>query len=186
MTGQIYDDITDRYIMHAVVIEPPSCYRCFSCGLCGDFKRPMVPEVAAFDGEGGHNALETCYGGEVPVTPGWIGDNVFAYDQNGCSWEMRFREANCPPLRGQFDSAIDGDARREYVLATAPDFQWDDPCDPEIADLVIIECQKARDLSKDCCDVVGGRYCGINLHSIFYALKISKILIFRESVFDSK
>ena len=35
--GQIFDDDLDRYIMHSVVIEPPSCYRCFSCGLCGDF-----------------------------------------------------------------------------------------------------------------------------------------------------
>ena len=168
MTGQIYDETEQRFLMHAVVIEPPTCYRCFACGLCGDFKRQMDTENTEENAAG--NVLETCYGGEVPMQSGWNGDNAFAYDQYGISWEQQYRDENCPPIRGEFDTA-DSESDIEYICAPPPDFQYADECDPEIADLVIIEVQKARDQSTSCCDYIGGDFCGTEYPSFFMLRK---------------
>lgn len=160
MSGQYLDDEIGRFIMHSVVIEPPSCYRCFSCGLCGDFKREMNGDVD------GVNALETCHGGEVEFEAGWTADNAFAYDEHGNSWEQRYRDEYCPPLRGQFDtSTIDEPV--EYIPAIPTDLQMDDLCDPTIAGLVVIQCQRARNESAACCQSIGGDFCGTECAQYF-------------------
>ena len=79
MEGQVTQSAVDgRWLMHYGFIHPPSCYKCFACGLCGDFKRAKTNE------EWEH--LETCYGSTLPFQWGWDGDNKFAYDEVGdCS-----------------------------------------------------------------------------------------------------
>lgn len=155
MTGQIYDSALGRFIMHAVVLEPPECYQCFSCGLCGDFKREITNNV--------FQILETCHGGEVMFQPGYTGDNLFAYDQYGNTWEYEYRQEHCPVPRNE-DAVPTTDEPQEpivFVPEPPPDFEWVDPCDPEIADMVIIGCQRARDQEKPCCDSIGGDFCGM-------------------------
>ena len=73
MEGQVSRKKDGRWLMHLGLIYPPSCYKCFACGLCGDFKREKSGD--------GWQHLETCYGGTLPYKAGWGGDNYFAFEK---------------------------------------------------------------------------------------------------------
>ncbi len=158
MTGQVFDSALSRYTMHAVVIEPPQCYRCFSCGLCGDFKAAMSVD--------GADSLETCHGGSVLVEPGYSGENAFAYDRYGNSWEYEYRTEHCPVPRGEVEVVATTEPI-EFVPEPPPDFEWIDPCDSGIAPLVMAQCQRARDIMAACCASIGGDFCGTTWPLIF-------------------
>ena len=164
MTGQIFDSALSRYTMHAVVIEPPECYRCFSCGLCGDFKRAMTGDAA--------QALETCHGGEVMFEPGYTGDNAFAYDRYGNSWEYTYRRRECPVPRSELEVVATTEPAEPIVFVPEPppDFEWVDPCDSAIAEMVSVQCQRARDLMASCCHSIGGGFCGTKCLSFCHLL----------------
>ena len=168
MTGQVYNADLDRYTMHAVVLQPPACYSCFSCGLCGDFMRSIGDLEALF----GQQAMYTCHGGDVLFEPGWGGDNAFAYDRVGNTWEYEYRQQNCPVPRneeelkatdapGSGDSGSGGSGSTVFVPQQPDGFEWVDPCFDSIKDLVVIECQRARDGMNDCCHNIGGDFCGL-------------------------
>ena len=163
MTGQIYNGNLGRYVMHAVVLQPPACYQCFSCGLCGDFQRSIGDLMAAF----GQQALYTCHGGDVAFEPGWDGGNAFAYDRVGNTWEYEYRQQNCPVPRNEEElEATESPGRGgSEVVVFVPqhpdDFEWVDPCFDSIKDLVVIGCQRARDEMAECCHNIGGDFCGM-------------------------
>ena len=74
MEGQVARSKQDgRWLMHYGFIHPPSCYKCFTCGLCGDFKRAKAYS--------GWEYLETCYGSTLPYKAGWGGENYFAFEK---------------------------------------------------------------------------------------------------------
>ena len=74
-TSSVYDShfVFTRFVI-AAVIQPPKCYRCHICGLCGDFKNP------SHDSSGKSGDMETCSGSTVGFTAGWGPENAFAYD----------------------------------------------------------------------------------------------------------
>ena len=123
MQGDEYHD--DRYRMHSVVLLPPDCYKCYSCGLCGDFKHV-----------GGE--METCYGSIVSFEPGSSGDNAFAHDAHGNSWEKHFRDENCAISQMVPQS--------QYTPRVSEDFVYEAPaCDESIREQVVATCQSARE-----------------------------------------
>merc|ERR1740131_680655 len=100
--------------MHVAVIQPPSCYRCFSCGICGDFKNSG-------------DQFETCDGGVVEFGTGWWGSKPFNYDVNGNTWEKNYRDTNCPVT---YD--VNVTTNETYVPENPTNFTFVDPCDPAI------------------------------------------------------
>ena len=134
----INDAESGRYTMHAAVIQPPSCYRCYSCGFCGDFKREGTGE----DWE----QMETCFGGTVPFQVGWSADNT---------WEVSFRDegttTTAPPEGAEPRTKSPTPAPVEYIPDPG-DLTVVDPCDHAIEADVVAACQQARDARSDCCD----------------------------------
>jgi len=161
MQGQQWDDSTARYMMHAVVITPPPCYRCFSCGICGDFKTA-------------DKEMESCFGSTITIVEGWDDDNAFAYDANGNTWEKGFRDANCAapdpePTLNAYISCVDSPSLNTSTTTEEPkvteppevyepelpdDFEFEDPCDPAIVAMVKGRCQTVRDTFADCCAAI--------------------------------
>eukprot|EP01083_Nonionella_stella_P174389 604371_1 len=127
--------------MHTLYITPPDCYRCFICGLCGDFRRAAAATS--------RQKLETCGGGFVEYTKGWGSDNAFAYDTNGNTWEVNY----CSQTRRRL-SGTSG----EYTPDIG-DFTYVEPCDSSIEQQVAESCQTARDNAVTCCDLIGGTLC---------------------------
>ncbi len=76
MESQVVRKRDGRAIMHFGLIHPPHCYKCFACGLCGDFKRARSVSDWQY--------LETCYGSTLPFKAGWAEGNYFAFEKVLC------------------------------------------------------------------------------------------------------
>eukprot|EP01084_Bolivina_argentea_P139534 245457_1 len=126
---------------HTLYITPPECYKCFICGLCGDFKRSQ---------SSGPLYMETCSGGFVSYAAGWAASNAFAYDVNANTWAVDY----CSRRR-----RLSGTDFVEYVPDVGDDFTYVDPCDASIAQTVVDSCQTARDAATTCCDLIGATFC---------------------------
>merc|ERR1711971_626449 len=147
MKGQIWG-AQNRYMMHVAVIQPPRCYRCHTCGICGDFKSSG-------------SQLQTCHGSTIPFTAGWGSSNAFAYDVNGNTWEQEYRDTHCVVPDGiQTTEAPKGppEVPTPELPECFPDC-FEDPCDPAIAAQVVTECEDAYDDAEECCDAIGGGVC---------------------------
>eukprot|EP01083_Nonionella_stella_P263575 895219_1 len=136
--------VDNRYRMHYLQIAPPFCYKCHSCGLCGDFKRASSGDT--------YEDLETCGGGMAQYRDGWSADITEAYDCNAYGWEKGYVGEFCSqegasPLNGTYTPFI------------GPDFVYVPPCDLVIESTVISACQNARDALSGCCAAIGGDYC---------------------------
>ena len=141
-----------------LTIEPPECYRCFICGLCGDFKREAVS---------GYQTIETCDGGYTTITkPGWSAalSDPFTFDLNGNTWgksycdDTRRRLVDLSGDLGDQDSDTSGGL---YTPSLPENFTVIETCDPAIEPLVNAACQEARDNATACCDLIGddGKFC---------------------------
>eukprot|EP01083_Nonionella_stella_P202147 738785_1 len=80
--------VDNRWKEHHLTIEPTDCYKCVTCGLCGDFKR-----VA--QNESDYDRLETCDGSYVTYRSGSSEGIIEAFDVYGMSWEQSYVEDNC-------------------------------------------------------------------------------------------
>jgi len=138
MQGQLTNEF-DRYTSHAVVIQPPSCYRCHICGLCGDF-------------QSSDEQMQSCYGFAMPYTDGYSADVAFAYDINGNTWQKDYRDEHCAV-------GEEPDDINEYVSSVPENFVYVDPCDADMAVVVRMACQEVRDFASECCELIGGTYC---------------------------
>merc|ERR1719474_581805 len=124
-----------RWQMHYVRFEVPSCYKCTTCGMLGDFQTPCwTPSVIGCDGTD-HN-----FGDARGWAPGSSG-----FDQTGWTWQKEFVDG---------DSCPDSNARGAQV-------DMDKYCDEDVQQLVIAKCQEARDDHETCCRNLDstGTYC---------------------------
>merc|ERR1719245_1731089 len=81
MIGQhYYSHALQRYQMNYVRVDVPECYRCFTCGLFGDFQ--------GFD-------MQTCDGQGTVDYGGWKN----AWDERAWTRERTYVEVNCPPIK---------------------------------------------------------------------------------------
>eukprot|EP01083_Nonionella_stella_P180253 642262_1 len=152
MKGEaVYDSATgfDRYRMHYLQITPPECYRCFICGLCGDFANKATYGV--------WERVQTCNGGFTSYRAGYSAAITEAYDVNGWSWEYSYVEANCNATdAGDGSGTVDPEP---YFPAPLAD-PIVEPCDnAALQRAVIEECQSARDSRTTCCETIGEEYC---------------------------
>eukprot|EP01083_Nonionella_stella_P048819 130317_1 len=151
MYGQM-NFVDGRYRMHYLQITPPFCYKCHSCGLCGDFKSESTGETIEF--------LETCDGYSIGYRAGWSATIEEAYDCNALSWEKSVVD-NCtndetptPPAPGSTPAPV-----VPYTPFIGDDFAYVPPCDPSIEAQVITACQSAVDADAVCCATIGGLFC---------------------------
>jgi len=133
--------IKPRYRMHYVQIEQHPKYKCYSCGLCGNFKMGLTGAK--------QEKMETCDGNYVKYQEG---DNVHltpeAYDYHGWTWEVGFRNKECHTY--------------DIKDNLGNDWVWTPPCDPAIEQDVKDMCIKVRNEKKyikKCCEVIGQEMC---------------------------
>ncbi len=79
MTGT-HQPINNEWRMHSIIIEPPNCYKCTTCGLCGTFN---IPDWTMPD----------CHGETFIYQSGTFWPT--AYDANGWTWEQTYIEEKC-------------------------------------------------------------------------------------------
>eukprot|EP01083_Nonionella_stella_P107624 311920_1 len=137
--------VNGRDRMHYLHIDPPECYRCFICGLCGDFERVST------DSE--WEQMETCDGGFVSYRAGWSATITEAYDINGWTWEQSYVEATCANRTALPTDPI------VYGVSAGDNFTYVPKCDPSIESQVISECAAAKTAQSACCDLIGNGYC---------------------------
>jgi len=153
MQGMYNRDGRNR--MHSLVIDVPTNYRCFICGLCGDFQRTRPG--------GSHDELITCKGGLETYQSGWSASNAFAYDLHGNTWGFEYVNEQCPlyelDTRANARRRLIADEDLIYTPDVGPDFVYVSPCDASIEQQVITACQAARDASSVNCVIVGSEVC---------------------------
>eukprot|EP01083_Nonionella_stella_P256887 879898_1 len=125
-------------------IKPPTCYKCFICGLCGDFKREAAISHL--------QKLETCDGGFVNYVAGWESHDDFAHDLTGNTWGVSY----CSRMRRRLSGSYGDD---QYLPDVGDDFTYVEPCDSYIAQITVDLCQTARDNAVTCCDLIGSTFC---------------------------
>eukprot|EP01083_Nonionella_stella_P143310 445179_1 len=147
MKGQaVYQNALARYRMHYLQITPPECYKCFICGLCGDFTNKATGGL--------WKRLQTCNGGFTSYRSGWSAAITEAYDVNGMSWEYSYVQDNC-----SIDATVTIEETYAPEIANI-ETEHVDPCDDETFKTTVdSECQSARDSSSTCCATIGGDYC---------------------------
>eukprot|EP01083_Nonionella_stella_P163213 536457_1 len=132
-----------RYKMHHLVIAPTDCYKCVTCGLCGDFKRATRNETD-------YERLETCDGKYVSYGSGWDEDTVEAYDVYGMGWERSYVQDNCV---GHKQTNV------TYAPYIPPSFNFIGACDATLEAEIATACQNAYDNMASCCTTVGTALC---------------------------
>eukprot|EP01084_Bolivina_argentea_P315324 546272_1 len=74
---------------HCIRVEPPQCYKCYTCGLLGDFYNSIDR------GSTDYHRLQTCDGNDMMITRGWYGESeATAYDSTGLTWQKTYMETN--------------------------------------------------------------------------------------------
>ena len=137
MSGQMnketdiwYNTGSNRYRMHYIYLTTPNAYKCMSCGLCGDYS-----------GYASTSQLVLCDGTIEDARQGWDATKTpEAYDIFGLTYEFNYYHDNC---------VLNYDVR-DNDQGLGGNYQ--DPCDPAIAQAVIDKCQEVRDAHAQCCD----------------------------------
>eukprot|EP01084_Bolivina_argentea_P252222 423303_1 len=133
-----------RHVMHLMTVIPPACYKCYICGLFGDFQSTS------------HNNMQRCDGGNYIYGSGWDLDSTpEVFDVNAWTWEKTYVENNCP---------INGTRRRrlqnsEYSAYIPSNFEYVDPCDSTTAQQIENKCRLARNEQSFCCNIIGNTMC---------------------------
>merc|ERR550532_93385 len=124
-----------RWQGHYVRFEVPTCYKCTTCGMLGDFQTQCwKPSVI------GCNGQDHSFADAKRWKPGRSG-----YEETGWTWQKAYVDGDkCP----------DSDARGVQL-------EMDSHCDSDIEALVIAKCQEARDEHETCCRNLDstGTYC---------------------------
>ena len=138
MQGQWYDN--GRYRMHYTSINVPSAFKCYSCGLCGDFN--------IFSSGLTTEEMEACDGTMVSYRAGWVYTSTpEAYDTYGWTWEKAFVDNSCNNNYDNTDNMLDNE-------------DPEDPCSDAVFAATIDEaCENAIINQEDCCDQIGNNFC---------------------------
>merc|ERR1719203_1590274 len=131
--------------MHYVRVNPPDCYKCYTCGLLGDFQN--------YD-------MATCDGGTVPY-----GGDLNAWDVNGWTWEKEYANEHCE-VGATTTTSAPGEpttTKKPYVPPPDPTFPYD-PCEDHDSDLYkeslrLCHVGVAQSNVAECCRHIGGQYC---------------------------
>eukprot|EP01084_Bolivina_argentea_P072490 131624_1 len=132
-----------RNQIHVISVIPPACYKCYICGLFGDFQSNTPTN------------MQRCDGSDQTYTGDWTQHAPAAYDMNGWGWEKEYVKTNCP---------IDANLPRrlqnnEYQIAIPDEFVYIDPCPSRIKSRIENECQIARNKESKCCNIIGKDVC---------------------------
>merc|ERR1711971_490179 len=136
----------NRYTMHYVRVNPPTCYKCASCGLFGDFM---------------DFTMQTCDGRIMDGFGGW--DN--AWDERGWTWEKTFYKEHCPvPPPDATTTTAGPNATPSPVYIPPTDPPYEDPCmdhDSHHYKESERHCEEGRnrDDVNTCCENIGGTFC---------------------------
>jgi hypothetical protein len=150
---------------HAIYITPPACYRCHTCGLCGNFIWPTTDTTNRY----AHN-LPLCTGGRRFYRHEWLMWGTRypeAHDANGWSWGVDYVASTTTCARPETNRRrLAADVRRlqddgGYTVDIPADFNasYVDPCDDAIFAQTQTACQTARDRNTACCATVGSDKC---------------------------
>merc|ERR1719507_1318682 len=132
--------------MHYVRVNPPTCYKCASCGLFGDFM---------------DFTMQTCDGRIMDGFGGW--DN--AWDERGWTWEKTFYNEHCPVPPPDATTTTEGpNATPSPVYIPPTDPPYEDPCmdhDSHHYKESERHCEEGRnrDDVNTCCENIGGTFC---------------------------
>eukprot|EP01083_Nonionella_stella_P151549 484387_1 len=138
MQGQT-NFVENRYKMHYVQIQQSQCYKCFTCGLCGNFKDRMTGQDV--------EQIETCNGEYIDFRPGWNAHHTpEAYDIDGWTWEKSYVKNSCA-------------STYDITNNNGNDFEYVDACDPTIKLDVEAQCQATRNAESACCALLGSTVC---------------------------
>jgi len=121
-----------RYQMHYARFGIPTCYKCATCGMLGDFQHKCY-DAKLYGCDGADQNIATARRWK-PRSAGW--------DPQGWKWQKTF---------------VDGDSCPERASGAQED--EDTYCDKAIETTVIAKCQEARDKLTTCCRNIGGEYC---------------------------
>eukprot|EP01084_Bolivina_argentea_P200533 342907_1 len=147
MSGQ-HQKVNNKWRMHDIIIEPPQCYKCTTCGLCGTFN---IPDWT----------MPNCYGDTFPFSAGTFWYN--AYDANAWTYEQNYIEQNCegitPPDNNDTPSPI------TPYTCELPVEEPIDTCHPELKVLIKLNCANiinnnfidcCNNISPECNDLASG------------------------------
>merc|ERR1719300_598334 len=119
----------NRWGMHYASFSIPTCYRCSTCGVLGDFQHKCKdPKVFG------------CSGQDVDIRSARNYRSA-SWDVTGWTWQKSLKSDACPARAAGFQQELD-----TY-------------CNPDLENEVMEKCQIARDKMKTCCRNIGGEFC---------------------------
>jgi hypothetical protein len=159
-----YNSTLARNQMHLLTVAPSTCFKCYTCGLFGSFRRGSQVTVPS-----GLDRLVTCNGGWVYYKGGWDPSNLYAFDLNGWTWAKSYVDANCDhwpvpiPRRRSLSSYQPYDSPGEYSVDLPAEFvnAYVDPCaGASVNDTLFCDWEYTNPNITECCtNIIGGRFC---------------------------
>jgi len=125
-----------RTLMNKLYVDPPECYRCYICGLLGDFQTPHKK-----------SELIGCKGDRIILNTNGRGiarwrPSAKAFEESGLTWQKKYVANNCVEPEGGGNGG-----------------QGATECPDNIRQIIEPKLQEARDMLETCCRNIGGKFC---------------------------